>query len=81
MNWNQIKGDWNQLSRRLKEKWSTLTNEDLAEIAGRRGQLVTVLQDPYGYAKDRAEMELTKFIDGMTSWEEFDVEQRIVLDD
>jgi uncharacterized protein YjbJ (UPF0337 family) len=67
MNWDQIKGDWNQLSRRLKEKWAKLTNEDLAGIAGRRGQLVTVLQDRYGYAKDRAETELTKFIDGMTS--------------
>jgi uncharacterized protein YjbJ (UPF0337 family) len=67
MNWDQIKGDWNQLSRRLKEKWAKLTNEDLAGIAGRRGQLVTVLQDRHGYAKDRAETELTKFIDGMTS--------------
>jgi uncharacterized protein YjbJ (UPF0337 family) len=67
MNWDQIKGDWHQLSRRLKEKWTKLTNEDLAAIAGRRRQLVTALQEHYGYEKDRAETELNKFIDGMTS--------------
>ncbi len=35
MNWDQIKGDWHQLSARLKEKWAKLTSEDLATIAGR----------------------------------------------
>jgi uncharacterized protein YjbJ (UPF0337 family) len=67
MNWDQIKGDWHQLSIRLKEKWAKLTNEELATVAGRRGQLVTVLQGHYGYEKERAETELTKFVDGLTS--------------
>ena len=67
MNWDQIKGDWHQLSRRLKEKWAKLTNEDLRAISGSRGQLVTVLQEHYAYDKDRAETELNKFIDGLTS--------------
>ena len=39
MNWDQIKGDWHQLSHRLKEKWAKLINEELATIAGRRRQL------------------------------------------
>ena len=34
MNWDQIKGDWHQLSRRLKEKWKKLTDADLKSIAG-----------------------------------------------
>jgi uncharacterized protein YjbJ (UPF0337 family) len=67
MNWDQIKGDWHQLSARLKEKWAKLTNEDLATIAGRRGQLVAVLQGRYGFEKERAETELDKFIDALTS--------------
>ena len=45
MNWDQIKGDWHQLSRRLKEKWKKLTDADLTTIAGRRDQLEGVLQD------------------------------------
>ena len=32
MNWDQIKGDWHQLSRRLKEKWNKLTDADLKSM-------------------------------------------------
>ena len=46
MNWDQIKGDWHQLSRKLKEKWKMLTDADLKTIAGRRDQLEEVLQRP-----------------------------------
>jgi uncharacterized protein YjbJ (UPF0337 family) len=67
MNWDQIKGDWHQLSRKLKEKWKLLTDADLKTIAGRRDQLEDVLRDRYGYAKDRATMELDKFADAVSS--------------
>ena len=66
MTWNQIKGDWNQLSRRLMERWVRLTKEDLVAVAGQRGQLLAVLQLRYGYEGDRAERELNKFVDGLT---------------
>jgi uncharacterized protein YjbJ (UPF0337 family) len=67
MNWDQIKGDWHQLSRRLKEKWKKLTDDDLSAIAGRRDQLEGVLQERYGYDKQRAGVELDKFTIGLTS--------------
>jgi uncharacterized protein YjbJ (UPF0337 family) len=67
MNWDQIKGDWHQLSRRLKEKWKKLTDDDLSAIAGRRDQLEGVLQERYGYDKQRAVVELDKFTVGLTS--------------
>ena len=67
MNWDQIKGDWHQLSRRLKEKWKKLTDDDLSAIAGRRDQLEGVLQTRYGYDKQQAEIELDKFTTGLTS--------------
>ena len=67
MSWDQIKGDWHQLSRRLKEKWGKLTDADLKAIGGKREQLECVLQDRYGYAKDRAVMELDKFADAVSS--------------
>ena len=67
MNWDQINGDWHQLSRRLKEKWKKLTDDDLTAIAGRRDRLEGVLQKHYGYDKERAGMELDKFTTGLTS--------------
>ena len=67
MNWDQTKGDWQQLSRKLKEKWKLLTDADLIAIAGRRDQLEDILRDRYGYEKNRATTELDKFTERLTS--------------
>ena len=67
MNWDQIKGDWHQLSRRLKEKWKKLSDEELIAIAGRRDKLEGILQERYGYDQERARVELDAFTTGLTS--------------
>jgi uncharacterized protein YjbJ (UPF0337 family) len=67
MNWDQIKADWSQLKPKLKEKWKKLTDADLKLIAGRREQLVDLLQQRYGYDKQRAGTELDKFTTALTS--------------
>lgn len=61
MNWDQIKGDWKQLSGKLKDTWGRLTDDNPTTIAGKRVQLIGVLQERYGYEKERAELELDKF--------------------
>jgi len=65
MNWDQIKGDWKQMTGKVKEKWGKLTDNDLTVIAGQRDQLVGILQERYGYARERAEKELNEFADGL----------------
>ena len=65
MNWDQIKGDWKQLSGKVKEKWGKLTDDDLTVIAGKREQLAGLIQQRYGCAKEQAEKELGEFIDAM----------------
>ena len=67
MNWDQIKGDWNQLSRKLKEKWKKLTDAELKTVAGRRDELEGILQARYGYNQQQAGSELDKFTTGLTS--------------
>jgi uncharacterized protein YjbJ (UPF0337 family) len=61
MNWDQIAGNWKQVKGKVKEKWGKLTDDDLTTIGGKRDQLAGLLQQRYGYAKDRAEEELDKF--------------------
>jgi uncharacterized protein YjbJ (UPF0337 family) len=61
MNWDQITGNWMQFKGKVKEKWGKLTDDDLTTIHGRRDQLLGVLQQKYGYAKDQAEKELDEF--------------------
>jgi len=61
MNWDQFKGDWKQLTGKVKEKWGKLTDDDLTAAAGQRDQLVGALQKRYGLAKEKAETELEEF--------------------
>jgi len=61
MNWDQIKGGWKELTGKIKEKWGKLTDDDLTTIAGKRDQFAGILQQRYGYEKDKAETELDEF--------------------
>ena len=58
MNKNILKGDWNILKGKVKEKWGKLTDDDLTVISGKQDQLLGSLQKRYGYTKDKAEQEL-----------------------
>ena len=62
MNWDQIAGDWKQFTGNVKARWGKLTDDDLTTIAGKREQLSGLLQQRYGYAKDKAEEELDAFM-------------------
>ena len=61
MNWDTIKGQWKQVTGKVKEKWGKLTDDDLTAIAGKKDQLVGKLQERYGYEKGQAERELDEF--------------------
>ena len=65
MNWDQIKGDWKQMTGKVKEKWGKLTDNELTTIAGQRDQMIGILQERYGYAKERAEKELSDFAESL----------------
>ena len=56
-----LKGQWNQLKGRVKERWGELTNDDLDRIEGRRDQLVGAIQKQYGRARDEAETEVERW--------------------
>ena len=61
MNKDILKGQWAQFKGKVKEQWGKLTDDDLTAINGKREVLLGKLQTRYGYAKDRAERELTEF--------------------
>jgi uncharacterized protein YjbJ (UPF0337 family) len=67
MNWEQIKGNWNQAKGKVKEKWGDLTDDDLAKIEGQRDQLVGRIQERYGLAKEQAERQVSEW-ERSTRW-------------
>lgn len=58
MDWDRIAGNWKQFAGKAKSKWGQLTDDELTEIAGNREQLEGILQERYGYAKDKARSEV-----------------------
>jgi len=58
MNKDIIKGDWKQLSGKIKQKWGKLTDDDLIRAEGNKEYLIGKLQEHYGIAKDKAEQNL-----------------------
>jgi uncharacterized protein YjbJ (UPF0337 family) len=59
----QLKGKWNELKGRVRERWGDLTNDDLDRIEGKRDQLIGTIQQRYGKARDEVEREVE-------TWEE-----------
>jgi uncharacterized protein YjbJ (UPF0337 family) len=61
MNWDTVKGEWNQFQGKVKEQWGKLTDDDLKSIEGRRDQLAGAIQKRYGIEKDEAERQVMAF--------------------
>ena len=61
MNEDKIKGQWKQLTGKLKSKWGKLTDDDLAVVEGNREYLAGKIQERYGIARDEAKRQLKDF--------------------
>ncbi len=58
MNWDRIEGNWKQIGGKAREQWGKLTNDDLQVVKGKRDQLVGLIQERYGVAKDEADKQV-----------------------
>lgn len=61
MNWEQIEGNWKQFTGKIREKWGDLTDDEVAQIAGRRDVLIGKLQERYGIAREEAENQVREW--------------------
>ncbi len=63
MNKDILTGRWNQLKGNIKQQWGDLTDNDVARIEGDYDEFVGVLQERYGYSRERAEREVNGYLD------------------
>jgi uncharacterized protein YjbJ (UPF0337 family) len=61
MNKDQLQGKWHQAKGDVRTHWGKLTNDDLEQIDGNLEKLVGLVQERYGYARERAEKEVAAF--------------------
>ncbi len=64
MNKDILEGRWKQIRGEAKSWWGKLTDDDLDRAAGKVDILAGLLQEKYGYTRERAveeiEMRVTK---------------------
>ena len=51
----EIKGDWNIIKGSLKQKWATLTDDDLQLIEGKQDELLGRIQKRTGETREAVE--------------------------
>lgn len=59
--WAKYKGAWTQTKGEVREQWGKLTDDDLAEIDGRREILIGKLQTRYAISHEEAERRVGDF--------------------
>ncbi len=61
MNEDILKGKWLQVRGDVKKTWGKLTDDDLTRIDGHKDKLIGMLQERYGYNRQRASQEYDRF--------------------
>ena len=55
MNTLEIKGDWNIIAGKLKQKWAKLTDDDLQFVEGKQEELLGRIQKRTGESREAVE--------------------------
>lgn len=60
MNRDVFEGKWKEFVGQIKEWWGKLTDDELEEANGKAEQIIGLLQQKYGYTRERAEDEFDR---------------------
>lgn len=60
MNKLQIKGNWNEVKGKLKQKYGSLTDDDLTYVEGKEDEFLGRLQQKTGQEKEALIKEINK---------------------
>ena len=58
MNWDQIEGRWKEFKGKARETWGDITDDEWDRVAGKRDQMVGLIQKKYGDEKAEAESKV-----------------------
>ena len=56
-----FKGKWHEFKGSVRKQWGKLTDDDVERVNGSTEELAGVIQQKYGYAKERAEKEIEQW--------------------
>ena len=57
-----IQGKWKEISGKIKQYWSEITDDEIGKMKGSQEELMGMLQKKYGYDKERSKKEIDDFL-------------------
>ncbi|MCL4396605.1 MAG: CsbD family protein [Chloroflexi bacterium] len=63
-----IVGKWDPMRGRIKERWGRIADFDLDRAPARHAGLVGLVQEKYGYTREEAEQEVSRFVEKMNGY-------------
>ena len=60
MNTLEMKGNWNIIKGKLKQRWARLTDDDLQFAEGKENELIGRIQKRTGETRENVEREIDK---------------------
>ncbi len=63
MNADMAQGTWSQIRGEVKRRWGKLSDNDLDVVTGQTDRLVGLLQEKYGYTRQKAEKQVNRFME------------------
>ena len=67
VNRDVLMGKWKQMRGKARQQWGKLTDNQLDQIGGDYERLVGVLQENYGYTREKAMQEADMWISNMNN--------------
>jgi uncharacterized protein YjbJ (UPF0337 family) len=61
MNATEMKGDWKMMKGKLKQKWATLTDDDLTFAEGKMDELIGRIQKRTGEKREAIEKAMDEY--------------------
>ena len=62
MNKDILAGKWKEVKGRAKEQWGKITDDELDRAEGKADQMIGLLQQRYGYTREKAQEEYDRFV-------------------
>lgn len=61
MNNDELEGRWTQIKGKIREKWGSLSDDQLERVRGKWDQLAGLIQEQYGHSREEAERQIRDF--------------------
>lgn len=63
----ELKGDWNIISGKLKQKWAELTDDDLQFVEGKQEELLGRIQRRTGQGREAVQSTITEYRESLAA--------------